>query len=276
MVGLPQKKEAAEVMVSAGLSERAACRLLGLNRSTNRYKSKPQDDSDLRQQIIALADARRRFGYRRIHRKLRKEGLNVNHKKVYRIYSEENLKLRRKKAKRKFETRGIPMLVPEVPNERWSLDFVTDSLYCGRRYRTLNVVDNHTRECVGIEVDFSLPAHRVTRALDRMIWWYGKPERIVSDNGPEFRAKHTQRWAEKRGIQWHFIDPGKPMQNAFAESFNGKFRDECLNQNWFTSIDEAREFTEQWRNDYNTERPHSGLDYNTPAEVRQTALAKAV
>lgn len=273
---VPQKREAAELMVQSGLSERAACRLLDLSRSTNRYESGTQDDSEIRQKIVDLAAVRRRFGYRRIHKKLRRQGLKVNHKKVYRIYSEENLKLRRKRTKKRLEVRGMPMMVPEDPNERWSLDFVSDTLYTGRRYRTLNVVDNHTRECVGIEVDFSLPAQRVTRALERMIWWYGKPETIVSDNGPEFRAKHTQRWAQKNGITWHFIDPGKPMQNAFAESFNGRFRDECLNDNWFTSIDEARELTEKWRNDYNTERPHSGLDYATPAEVRQMALARAV
>lgn len=276
MVTLPQKREAAEVMIASGLSERAACRVLKLHRSSNRYDCREATDDDARQRIVDLAKMRRRFGYRRIHQKLRRQGLKINHKKVYRIYSEENLKLRRKRTKKRLEARGMPMMVPEEPNERWCLDFVSDTLHNGRRYRTLNVVDNHTRECVGIEVDFSLPAQRVTRSLDRMIWWYGKPDAIVSDNGPEFRAGHTQKWAQQHGIEWHFIDPGKPMQNGFAESFNGKFRDECLNDNWFTSIDEARELTEKWRNDYNTERPHSGLNYSTPAEVRRTALKEAV
>ena len=273
---LPQKKEAAEVMMSCGLSERAACSILSLHRTTRRYQSRRSDDAELRAEIKAIAHERRRFGYRRIHAKLRKKGRIVNHKKVYRIYSEEELKLRRKKSKKLSEFRGSPMAVPAKPNERWSLDFVHDTLFNGRRFRTLNVVDDHTRECLGIEVDFSLPGARVTRSLDRMIWWYGKPAVIVSDNGPELRSKHVQKWAKQHGIDWHFIDPGKPMQNAFVESFNGKFRDECLNDCWFTSISEARDLTEKWRNDYNTERPHSSLNYQTPTEVRQLSLKKAV
>ena len=200
----------------------------------------------------------------------------MNHKKIYRIYCEENLKVRRKKNKKLTGFRGAPMVPPDKPNERWSLDFVSDTLFSGRRFRTLNVVDNHTRECVGIEVDFSLPGPRVARALDRMIWYYGKPKSIVSDNGPEFRSIHIEKWAKERDIDWHFIDPGKPMQNAFAESFNGKFRDEFLNENWFSCLDEARDLTEQWRTDYNTKRPHSSLKYKTPEELRQMSLATAV
>lgn len=263
-------------MMNTGMSERRACRFVNLHRSSKRYAAAADKDSELRNEICAIANERRRFGYRRIHAQIRKKGKKVNHKKVYRIYSEEGLKLRRKKSKKRYEFRGAPMAVPSNPNERWSLDFVSDTLFSGRRFRTLNVVDDHTRECLGIEVAFSLPGLRVTRALDRMIWWYGKPKTIVSDNGPEFRSKHVEDWAKKQGITWHFIDPGKPMQNAFAESFNGKFRDECLNESWFSTLDEAMDLTEKWRNDYNTERPHSSLNYKTPAELRQMALQKAV
>lgn len=263
-------------MKETGMSERRACRLIDLNRSTKRYSSQAADDSVLMEAICKSADEHRRFGYRRIHVLVRKKlKVNVNHKKVYRLYSLANLKLRRKRSKKRYEQRA-PMAVPESPNDRWSLDFDSDTLYTGRRFRTLNVVDDHTRECVGIEVSFSLPGLRVTRALDRMIWSYGKPKIIVSDNGPEFRSKHVAKWAAEQGISWHFIDPGKPMQNAFAESFNGKFRDECLNQTWFSSLEHAQDLTEKWRTDYNTERPHSSLNYRTPAELRQTALAKAV
>jgi putative transposase len=276
VVTVPQKKEAVELMKETGMSERKACDLIELNRSTKRHLSQAADNAVLVEAIRKIADERRRFGYRRIHAQIRQKlGLVVNHKKVYRLYSEANLKLRRKKRKKRYEQRA-PMPVPAMPNDRWSLDFVSDTLFSGRRFRTLNVVDDHTRECLGIDVAYSLPAQRVTRALDRMIWWYGKPTIIVSDNGPEFRSKHVDKWAKKQGITWHFIDPGKPMQNAFVESFNGKFRDECLNESWFSSLEEAQDCTEKWRNDYNTERPHSSLNYRTPAELRQTALPKAV
>ncbi len=263
-------------MRNTGVSERQACRLIDLNRNTNRYESKAPDDTELMQAICKLANERRRFGYRRIHAQIRKKmKLVVNHKKVYRLYKEANLKLRRKRSRKRYERRA-PMAVPAAPNDRWSLDFVSDTLCSGKKFRTLNVIDDHTRECVGMEVGFNLPGERVTRALDRMIWWYGPPRVIVSDNGPEFRSNHVQKWAQGKGITWHFIDPGKPMQNAFCESFNGRFRDECLNENWFFSLSEAKDCTEKWRADYNTERPHSSLNYQSPAELRQTASQKAV
>jgi putative transposase len=262
-------------MVTAGLSERSSCKLVDLNRSTRRYTAREHDDKELREKIVQIAHERRRFGYRRITAKIRKEQERanqppVNPKRVYRIYTEENLKVRRRPRKRLAQKRGEPLSVSYAPNVRWSMDFMSDSLYCGRRFRTLNVVDDCTRECLGIEVDFSLPGARVTTMLDRLIWCYGKPEAIVYDNGPEFRSKHTQKWADLRGVKLEYIDPGKPMQNAFVESFNGKFRDECLNENWFTGLPEARDITERWRVDYNTERPHSALDYQTPMEVRQS------
>lgn len=273
---LPQKREAVEVMIVSGLSERRSCEIVGLSRTTKRYARRPKNDDELRKQICEIAHARRRFGYRRITAKLRKAGTVVNPKRVYRIYTEENLKVRRRRRKRLALARGKPMEAPGGINVRWSMDFMSDSLYSGRRFRTFNVVDDFSRECLAIEIDFSLPSQRVTRVLDRLIWCHGKPNEIVVDNGPEFRSKHTQKWAEKQGIKLHFIDPGKPIQNAFVESFNGKFRDECLNDNWFGDIQEARATTDLWRNDYNTERPHSSLGYRTPAEFRQMNIPTAV
>jgi putative transposase len=223
-----------------------------------------------------MAYERRRFGYRRIAGKLRNEGEIVNPKRVYRIYTEENLKVRRRSKKRLAQPRGIASNAPACLNERWSMDFMSDSLYSGRRFRTLNVVDDFSRECLGIEVSFSLPSPRVTRMLDRLIWLNGCPKEIVTDNGPEFTSKHTQAWAKEHGIHLHYIEPGKPIQNAFVESFNGKFRDECLNDNWFTDINQAEQITEKWRNDYNTERPHSSLCYKTPAEFKRMHLSTAV
>lgn len=275
MVTVQQKKEAAEIMVTAGLSERNSCRLLDLSRSTRRYLPREKDDSELRNEIRELAFKHRRFGYCRITAKIRKKKV-VNPKKVYRIYTEENLKVRRKQRKRLAHKRG-PLTLPTSPNKRWSMDFMSDSLYDGRRFRTLNVVDDYTRECLAIEVDFSLPSARVTRTLERLFWCYGKPEQITCDNGPEFRSKHTQKWAEKQNVTLDYIEPGKPIQNAFVESFNGKVRDECLSENRFTSLQEACDITEQWRVHYNTDRPHSSLNYQTPTEVRQKSkLIEAV
>jgi len=268
VVTIPQKKEAAEIMIGTGYSERRTCDVLGLNRSTWRYEARPKNDDELRAEIRELAFKHRRFGYRRITAKIRKKKC-VNPKKVYRIYTEEGLKVRRKKKKRLAHKRG-PMILPSSPNKRWSMDFMSDSLYDGRRFRTLNVVDDFTRECLAMEVDFSLPSARVTRTLERLFWCYGKPEQITCDNGPEFRSKHTQKWAEKQNISLDYIEPGKPIQNAFVESFNGKVRDECLSENWFTSLQDARDITEQWRVHYNTDRPHSSLNYRTPMEVRQS------
>lgn len=270
-----QKKDAAELMTTTGLSERKACQLLDLQRSTKRYQGKEADDQDLRTEIRTMAFKRRRFGYRRITALLRKKRV-VNHKRVYRIYTEENLKVRRKPRKRLGYQRKEPMQVPAAPNERWSMDFVSDSLASGRRFRTLNVVDDCTRECMAIETAFGLPSTKVTRTLDRLIWRFGKPKEIVCDNGPEYRSKHTQKWAEKNGVTLHYIEPGKPIQNAFVESFNGKFRDECLNEFWFTDLHEAENIIEAWRVDYNTERPHSSLSYSTPEQFKTRLLQKAV
>jgi len=248
------------------LSERRACGLIGLWRSSCRYESKGRDDKSLRGRIRELARARPRFGYRRIWALLRREGWPVNHKKVYRIYTEEHLAVRRKKRKKLCTLPRQPLDLPDSTDERWSMDFMSDALADGRKLRTLNIVDDFSRECLAIETDTSLPGQRVVRVLNRLADFRDLPDAIVSDNGPEFTSKALDQWAYEKGVKLHFITPGKPTENAFVESFNGKLRDECLNQNWFTSLDDARRKIENWRWDYNHQRPHSALNNLTPVE----------
>ena len=220
--------------------------------------------------LRALAAERPRFGYRRLHVLLRRRGHPVNHKRVYRLYREENLAVRRKKRKRiAAEIRTVPA-PPQRPNERWSIDFVSDSLGSGRRFRALTIVDDFTRECLAIEVDTSLPGVRVARVLERLAVERGVPATIISDNGPEFTGVALDRWAAERGVHQHFIRPGKPMENGYIESFNGKLRDECLSGNWFISLADARAKIGAWRNDYNSIRPHSSLDNQTPTEYAKS------
>ena len=195
---------------------------------------------------------------------LSRESLVANHKKIYRIYTEEGLQVRRKRKKGRSQVRGVPMLVPTRPNERWSMDFVNDSMATGRRFRCLNIVDDFTRESPAIEVDTSIPGARVVRVLERLAVTHGLPETIVIDNGPEFIGKDLDAWANKAGVKLYFIDLGKPMQNCYIESFNGKFRDECLNMNWFTDLADAKRTIEVWRVEYNEVRPHSSLENATP------------
>lgn len=248
-----------------GVSERRACTLVGVPRSTMRHESTKQDESELRTKIVDLATARKRFGYRRITALLNRGGEAVNHKRVYRIYTEENLQVR-KRTRKKIRLFRKPLEPAKRPNQRWSLDFVSDSLSSGRRFRTLNVIDECTRECLGIEVAFSLSGRRVARVLDRLVWCHGKPERIVLDNGPELRSTAMQKWSEQNNVLLDFINPGKPMENAICESFNGRFRDECLNENSFLDIVHARATIEDWRDDYNRLRPHGSLGNLTPTE----------
>jgi putative transposase len=218
----------------------------------------------LRGRLIELAALRPRFGYKRLHVLLRREGFEVNHKRIYRLYSEERLTVRKKRRKQVCGSPRAAMPTPDRPHQRWSMDFVSDSLMSGRAIRALNVVDDCTRVCVAIEVDFSLPGERVARVLDRAAARYGWPETIGMDNGPEFRSRALDQWAWERGVTLHFIQPGKPIQNAFVESFNGKLRQECLNESWFTSLDDARRTIEAWRQDYNQVRPHQSLGWIPP------------
>ena len=195
---------------------------------------------------------------------LRLEGWTLNHKRAYRIYKEEKLDLRPKHRKRlKSQKRGRPE-APKAINEVWTMDFTSDRLCDGRSFRTLNLIDIFTRRCLGIEVDTSLSSERVVRVLEQITQQFGRPKLLQIDNGPEFRGKKLDVWAKKKGVELHFIDPGKPTQNGHIESFNGRFRQECLNQEWFTCLKEARLLIEKWRLDYNTMRPHSSLGYLPP------------
>ena len=250
------------------LSQRRACRLLSLDRSSARYQSRGRPQTDLRHRLRVLAAQNTRFGYRRLTTLLRREGQPVNHKRVYRLYRLDALSIRRRKRKRVAPTARIAQPAPQRRGQIWSMDFMHDTLASGRRFRTLNLIDTYTRECLAIEVDTSLSGTRVTQMLDRVIAEQGKPECIRVDNGPEFAGQVLDSWAYTQGVRLAFIEPGKPMQNGYIESFNGKFRDECLNQHWFLNLEDARTIIEDWRQHYNTIRPHSALGNRTPAEFR--------
>jgi len=249
-----------------GLSERRACELVGIERSSYRYAFRRPEAAGLRERLRELAQERRRFGYRRLTVLLRREGWAVNHKRVYRLYREAGLGVRRRKRKRIGAGQRQPLTIPTRRDERWSLDFVSDALTDGRKFRSLNIVDDYNRECLAAEVDTSIPGARVVRVLERLRERRGLPQLLVMDNGPEFAGQAVDVWAYEQGVQLHFIEPGKPVQNAFIESFNGKMRDECLNEHWFMSLREARETIEAWRRDYNEVRPHSSLGNRTPQE----------
>ncbi len=235
-----------------------------------RYEAIRQDDPVLRERLKELAGVRRRFGYRRLHVFLRREGHEVNHKRLFRIYREERLHVRRRGGRKRAIGTRAPMVLPLMPNQRWSLDFVSDQLTDGRRFRVLTVVDDCTRECLALIADTSLSGARVARELATLFEARGKPITLVSDNGTEFTSNAILTFADDRKIDWHYIAPGKPTQNAFIESFNGRLRDELLNETLFPSLSHARATLAAWRKDYNTERPHSRLGWQTPAEFAQT------
>jgi len=263
----PAQRRAAAQFFRVGfqVSERRACRLTGVARSSYRYRSVAADQTPLRLRLRDLAATRVRYGYRRLHILLRREGWRVNHKRVYRLYREEGLGIR---VKRRKKLASAPRVLPppaQRPQERWSLDFLSDSLADGRRFRVLTIVDNVSRVSPAIAIGTSLPGERVVALLDRLRSTVGVPQRIAIDNGPEFISKALDAWAYQNGVQLEFSRPGKPTDNAFAESFNGRFRDECLDQHWFTSLEEVRQTVEEWRIDYNTERPHRALGQQTLA-----------
>lgn len=251
------------------MSQRRAYRLAQIGPSSYHYRSRRSSDLQLQERLLVLAERWRRFGYRRLTVMVRREGLVVNHKRVYRIYRALGLQVRRRKRKRLVAARRAPLVAPSRCNERWSMDFMRDTLQDGRPFRLLNVVDDYTRECLAIEVDTSLGGQRVVHVLERLAVLRGLPHAIVVDNRPEFVGTVLDAWAARQGVQLHFIDPGKPMQNAYIESFNGKFRDECLNENWFLDLNEARQIIEHWRCIYNTLRPHGSLDDRTPEAFAQ-------
>lgn len=255
------------------LSERRACGLIGVDRGSARYRPRGSDDGGLRRRLRELALERRRFGYRRLHVLLVREGWPVNHKRVYRVYRAEGLRVEERKRKRRAARERVPLAAPVRANQGWSMDFMADALATGRRLRTLNIVDEYTREALVIEVDTSLPGARVVRVLEELKRQGRKPEWIVTDNGPEFTGNKLDQWAYENGVRLETIRPGRPMENGYIESFNGKMREECLNENWFTDLADARERIEAWRVDYNTQRPHSALGYQTPVEFAQRAAA---
>jgi putative transposase len=275
VVTVPARRQVASYFRSDfALSERHACRLAGLHRSTSRYARKRGEDKELRMRLHAWAAKRPRWGYRLLHWALAQEGLLVNRKRVYRLYREEGLRIRRRRRKHVAAAPRDRLAAAARPNERWSMDFMSDELEDGRALRLLNVVDDFTRECPGIEVDRSLPAARVIGLLERVGQEYGLPETIVMDNGPEFASKALHAWAYRRGVQLHFIEPGKPVQNAFIESFNATCRDDCLNQELFLDVPDAQRKIERWRRLYNEERPHSSLGQRPPAEFGREARGR--
>ncbi|MBY3171636.1 IS3-like element ISRle4 family transposase [Rhizobium laguerreae] len=265
-----KRKAVAHLMSHHEMSERRACKAIGFCRMTVRYETRRDNDHELRERMKALAHERRRFGYRRIHVLLRREGHLVNHKRLFRLYREEKLTVRKRGGRKRAIGTRAPMLVPMVANDRWSLDFVSDQFTDGRRLRILTVVDDCTRECLALVADTSLSGLRVARELDRIIEERGKPRMIVSDNGSEFTSNAILQWADRTKVDWHYIAPGRPIQNAFIESFNGRLRDEFLNETLFSSLAHARSALSNWRSDYNDQRPHSGLGWLTPAEFAQT------
>lgn len=253
------------------LSERRACSILGVDRTSMRYVHRRSDDADVRERLRAIAGERRRFGYRRLGIMLSREGVVMNHKKLLRLYREEGLRVRRRGARKRAMGTRSPMAVPQGSNQRWSLDFVSDALACGRRFRILTVVDDHTRECLALIADTSLSGVRVARELDTVIDVRGRPLMVVSDNGTELTSITILRWTQERGIEWHYIAPGKPQQNGFVESFNGRLRDECLNEHLFASLAHARSVLAAWRHDYDYVRPHSSIGGQTPAQAAHLA-----
>jgi putative transposase len=254
------------VMKEFDLSLRRACRALGFARSSWHYQSRRAVPAALLERLRALASKRPRWGYRMLHLMLRREGHAVNHKRVYRLCRQEGLTVRCKQRKRMAAIARTVLPAPSGPNERWSMDFLSDLTWSGRRFRIWAVVDDFTREFLALVVDTSIGGARVTRELDAIAAVRGLPRMIVMDNGPEFTGKALDGWAYRRGVKLHFIRPGKPVENAYVESPNGKFRNECLNQHWFIDLADARRIIEGWRIDFNEVRPHSSLDGMTPKE----------
>ena len=259
------RRDVALVMAEHGLGERSACRLLEVDRSTYRYEPRPDRNAKLREALLLLAREQPRYGYRRLWALLVRQGWEVDGKRVHRLYKAEGLMVRRLKRKRLSGTvPANPLLV--WPNQEWAMDFVSDALATGRALRTFTLIDSYTKESLVIEVNTGISSRQVTRVLERVIEQRGLPGAIRCDNGPEFTSLYFVEWCKERGLTVLHIQPGKPVQNGHVESFNGRFRDECLNANWFVNLADARRKIEAWRKEYNGERPHSSLAYRTPEE----------
>ena len=274
MVRPAAKREAvAHLRNSLEMSERRACSLVAADRKMVRYRSRRPPDTALRARLRELANERRRFGYRRLFIMLRAQGEPSGINRIYRLYREEGLTVRRRKARRRAVGTRIPILVEARINARWSLDFVHDQFALGRRFRILNIVDDVTRECLAAIPDTSISGKRVARELTALIDARGKPQMIVSDNGTEFTSNAILAWTKEHQVEWHYIAPGRPMQNGYIESFNGRMRDELLNESLFVDLDQARQLIGAWAADYNTARPHSSLGYKTPVAYAGTLTA---
>lgn len=271
MVTPAAKREAtAHLQKTYAVSQRRACSVLKIDRSSMRYRRRRADDAPLRAKIREIASERRRFGYRRIHLMLKRQGIAMNLKKLRRLYREERLQVRRRGGRKRALGTRRPILPPDAPNRRWSLDFVSDAFTDGRRFRIFAVVDDFTRECLSLVADTSISGRRVARELDAIVHRRGRPATCVSDNGTELTSTAILEWAQDRRIDWHYIAPGKPQQNAFIESFNARLRDELLNETLFSSLDQARAVLAAWKDDYNHDRPHSALGNATPKEFADT------
>jgi len=256
----------AEMVTKHGLSERRACGLMEITRRSLRREPAPDRNRELRERLRALAEQRRRWGCPLLYRVLRREGWQINHKRVERLYREQGLSLRRRRRRKRLSHLRVERSLPSGANQAWAMDFIHDSLWSGRRFRAIVVIDEWTRESLAIEVDVSLTGERVKRVLERLRLARGLPATIQVDNGPEFTSGVLDQWAYDNHVRLQFIEPGKPIQNAFIESFNSRFREECLNEHVFVSLDDARRKIEQWRGRYNCERPHSSLGYLSPEE----------
>jgi putative transposase len=252
------------------VSQRRVCELLGVAESSQRYVSR-RNDEPLRERLVAAAREKPRWGYRRLQLKLEEQGMRVNHKRVYRVYREAGLLIRRRRRKRLLRA-GLVRPAVTAANQEWAVDFVHDAAESGRKFRVLSVIDVYTRECLALEVDSSFASRRVTRELQRIVAQRGAPEVLRCDNGPEFTSRHFLAWAIERKIELVHIEPGRPVQNAHVESFHGKLRDECLNASWFANLWDARRKVAAWKGEYNEERPHSALGYRTPAAFAASLL----
>ena len=265
---MARRDAALRAMRDHDISQRRACILVGVDPKTVR-RERPPDNPEIRKEMGQIAEKRRRFGYRRIGILLARKGMTMNHKKLYRLYREEGLSVRRRRGRKRARGSRSPMPEALRPGQRWSMDFVSDTFGASRRFRILAVNDDCCRENLALVADTSISGARVARELDALVRLYGKPESIVSDNGTEFTSTAILKWAKDNGVEWHYIDPGKPQQNAFIESFNGSLRDECLNEELFDSLADARRKLALWRYDYNNVRPHSSLGGRAPAEARR-------
>lgn len=270
---MAKRKAVGFLMDEKGLSERRSCRIVSLARSVQQYRPKESGDEAVIDRLRTLASENRRYGYLRLHALLKREGLVTNAKRTYRLYRAEGLQVRTKRRRKLPRRDRVAPQLPDRPMQRWSLDFMSDQLANHRRFRVLNIVDDFSKLCPGQIVDVSISGARLARFLDELGETSGLPKEIVLDNGPEGTSQAMFEWSEKNGVALRFIEPGKPVQNAFVESFNGRFRDECLNLHWFRSLAHARAEIALWRHHYNHHRPHSSLGYRTPAEFVATAAS---